>query len=205
MRDKQSTLISMIMIYCSNLLYIYPSSAVIFLAWKSLTQPTHGLPSGLFGRPHVTSNTPHKPSVHPNTYHNLNIAHSISAAVSVASSTNTSVRSHGAYISETESESETATPRGTLSRADSTHSVDSVSTMNSEEPSALMFGANRRHVPSLGVVGGVGSMSLDGNQSQPGSAANSARDENGNRCVSHCLANIYVQFYCVVAQFVSLV
>ena len=63
---------------------------------------------------------------------------------------------------------------GIMSRADSSRSVDSVSTLNSEEPSALMFStgrpANLEHA-----------LHLDGSSlpsSLPGSAVNSARDDS---------------------------
>lgn len=159
---------------------------MIFLAWKSLTQPTQGLPSALFNRPHSTphksstAHSAHAASSHPHSTTLTLHPPSSSSAASVASSANTSVRSHNPYISETESESETVTPRGTLDRADSAHSMhsavstDTVSTMG-EEPGVLY---SRSKVPALGVGSVIGHT---GSGSQPGSAANSARDDNGNR------------------------
>ena len=132
---------------------------MIFLAWKSLTQPATTLPSALFSKPHTTSSA-HKPTPHAtsHTTHNptnnttVLTLHPPSSAASVASSTNTSVRSHNPYISETESEN--TTPRGELSRADSAHSMDTVSTIGDEIGGMY----SRSKVPALGGAGGVASL-----------------------------------------------
>jgi len=159
-------------------------SAVIFHAWRSLTQPTAALPSALFSKPHTTT-TPHKTAPHTtsHTTHGANATvltlHPPSAAASVASSANTSVRSHNPYISETESES--TTPRGTLSRAGSNHSVMSVDTVSTiGDDVGVLY--SRSKVPTLGGVGGAGGgIGSAGSGSQPDSAVNSARDDNGSR------------------------